>query len=522
METEYDVLIVGYGVLGNVAALLLANLGMSVAVVEKKELDDLLLAKSARIDDEVMLIFEQLGLMDELKEVLYPLKGTQIVDKQDRVLLELNQNRHSQFAPVMGFYQPDLQHILQQATQKHSGIRVYSGCEVETFEEVDDDKIDVYIATTGKQNFTVLQTSFMLVCNGQYSRIADFLDIDINDFNYHSSVLCVDTINRQKTANSQSYAQTIYDAEFPVTRITKDQQRQRWEFQIEAETIQAKQTPEKVRNLLAELSTLDLEVVSAFVYNFDSKILENWRYNRVLIAGDAAHIMPPYLGMGLSAGIKDVYNLTWKINLIRQGTLALKVLDTYQKERLPDVQHLIKLNLWIKRLFQSSKLRWIKGFIPVIPKWFLKRKLDSSSHIKSGIIATKTKGAGRVIVSPKVATQKGEVISFNKALGTQFVLLAISSNPVDALRPNQLEYLALLGTQFIQLTTAKKKFVQDNRYAQNLYDKEGKIQKWMKEHKAKFVLIRPDRIVYDFCSNPETLNNSIKKLKKTLRISTNV
>lgn len=86
-----------------------------------------------------------------------------------------------------------------------------------------------------------------------------------------------------------------------------------------------------MRNLLAELSTLDLEVVSTFVYNFDSKILENWRYNRVLIAGDAAHIMPPYLGMGLSAGIKDVYNLTWKINLIRQGTLALKVLDTYQK-----------------------------------------------------------------------------------------------------------------------------------------------------------------------------------------------
>lgn len=521
MDTEYDVLIVGYSMLGNVAALLLADLGMSVAVVEKKGLDDILLAKSARIDDEVMLIFEQLGLLEAIQSILYPLKGTQIIDKKDRVLLELNQNCRSQFAPLMGFYQPALQRILQQKARTYKNITVFSGCEVETFEQ-DEEKVDVYTSTTEGQNFTKLTTSFVVVCNGQYSRIADFLEIDCNDFNYHSSVLCVDTItDKQKEIAVEPYVQTICDAEFPVTRIVKDKQHQRWEFQIETTSIQEEQTPEKVRNLLKELSPLDLIIESAFVYNFDARIINDWRLGRVLIAGDAAHIMPPYLGLGLSAGIKDVYNLSWKLNLIQQGVISPKVLDTYQKERLPDVEHLIKLNLWIKRLFQSSKLRWIKGFIPIIPKWFLKKNLDTSNQIKFGIVG-KAKGAGTPIVSSMIATEKGQIISFNKTLKSKFIVLALNENPIDALSPESIEYLAQIGCQFVQLTTVKNKFRQDGRYAENIYDKTGELEQWLIQHKAKFVVIRPDRMIYDFCQDVQKLNLSIKKLKKTVRIFSNV
>lgn len=517
MKTEYDVLIVGYGMLGNVAALLLAKLGMSVAVVEKKNLDDLLLAKSARIDDEVMMIFEKLGLADRLKSILYPLKGTQIVDKQERILLELNQKYHSQFAPVLGFYQPDVQKILQQEAAKHKNITLYAGCEVETFEQ-DEEKIDVYIATTGRQDFVTIQASFMLVCNGQYSRMADFLDIDIHDFNYHSSVLCVETKAKAANTQLQNYAQTIYDAEFPVTRIIKNGQSQRWEFQIETEQIEAPETTTTVQKLLSELSPLAFDIESAFVYDFDARILEQWRFDRVLIVGDAAHVMPPYLGMGLSAGIKDVYNLAWKLNLIKEGKASLKLLDTYQEERLPNVQHLIKLNLWIKRLFKSSRLKWIKSFVPIIPKWLLRRNLDTSNHLKTGVIGPQNKG-GRLMCSPEVVNQKGKPVSLNKGLGTGFVVLALEKNPVDALSPRSLVYLANLGTQFIQVTKAKNKFVNNGRYSQNFYDKKGEIQSWLKQNKATFVVLRPDGIVYDFCSNTMALNSSIKQLQKNLKIS---
>jgi len=517
MKKEYDILIVGYGMLGNLAALLLADMGMSVVVVEKKQATDILLSKSARIDDEVLLILEQLGLIDAVKDLLYPLQGTQIVDKKERVLLEFNQTRRSKFAPLVGFYQPDIQKVLQQKAAAHKNIHLFLGYEVETFEQ-DEEKVDVYIAPTGKQDFITLEADFMLVCNGQHSRIADFLGIEAKDYNYHSSVLCVDTVGKEATQVTKNYAQTIYDAEFPVIKMAKGQLHQRWEFQIETEHIEADQTPEKVRSLLAELNPLDLTIESAFIYNFDSKILDKWQERRVLILGDAAHVMPPYLGMGLSAGIKDVYNLAWKIHLIQQGKASLNLLTTYQKERQPDVERLIKLNLWIKRLFQSSKLRWIKGFIPIIPKWFLKKNLDLTTSLKSGLVGS-SKSSGRVVCSPKVANHKGDIISFNQVLEHNFALVGLDKNPVDALNAPSLEYLASLGTQFIQLTPQKKKFVQDGRYAQNLYDKEGQLQLWLKENKGQFLLIRPDRIVYDFCIDKNALNASVKSLGKQLKVS---
>lgn len=517
MKKEYDILIAGYGMLGNLAALLLADMGMSVVVVDKKEATDILLAKSARIDDEVLLLLEQLGLIDAVKDLLYPLEGTQIVDKKERVLLEFKQTRRSQFAPLVGFYQPDIQRILQQRAAAHKNINLFLGYQVETFEQ-DEAKVDVYITRTGKQDFITLTANFLLVCNGQYSRISDFLKIDAKDYNYHSSVLCVDTVGKEPSVASKNYAQTIYDAEFPVIKIAKGNAHQRWEFQIETENIEAEQTSEKVRDLLAELNPSDLEIESAFIYNFDSKILEKWQDRRVLILGDAAHVMPPYLGMGLSAGIKDVCNLAWKLNLIHKGRASLDLLGTYQKERAPDVERLIKLNLWIKRLFQSSKLRWIKGFIPIIPKWFLKKNLDLTINLKTGLVGN-SKWSGQVICSPKVANHKGDFISFNQALGNDFVLLGLDKNPVDALSIRSLEYLATLGTQFIQLTSQKKKFVQDGRYTQNLYDKEGKLQAWMQKNKGQFLLIRPDRIVYDFCRDTAALNASVKSLGKKLKVS---
>lgn len=514
-KAEYDVLIVGYGMLGNVAALLLAHWGMRVVVVEKKKASDVLLTKSARIDDEVLLVLEQLGLGEQMKQILHPLQGTQVIDKKERVLLEFNEEKNGNSAPLYGFYQPDLQQLLQKEATKHRNITIWDACEVENFEQ-DEEKVEVFVSRAGATAFQNITVSYLLVCNGQHSRIADFLDIDVENFNYESAVLCVDTVCKNEKVAAQRYAQTIYDADLPVVRITNDNRHQRWEFQIGNDQIAAAATPEKVRSLLTEFSSLELDVTSAFVYEFEARMLTNWVVKRVLIAGDAAHIMPPYLGMGLAAGIKDVYNLAWKLKLVHEEVCSVKLLDTYQSERAANVRYLIQLNLWIKRLFKSSKLRWIKGFVPVIPKWFLKRQLNTQNVLKSGIVGKHSKGAGKLMHSPKVGTQKGEVLSLNQALKTEFVVIALGQNPVDALQPNQVEFLAGLRAQFIHLTPAKQKFVQDGRYAQNLYDKEGEIQTWLQQHKAEFVIIRPDRMVYDFCSNIAELNQAVWNLEQQL------
>lgn len=514
----FEVLVVGYGLLGNVAALLLAQQGLSVAVVERKKNDDLLLSKSARLDEEVLLILEQLGLMPALQKQLYPLESTQIIDKKGRVLFQLRQAPRSNHAPWVGFYQPHIQSILQQKASAHPLITVFNEHQVEALEQ-EEEEVEVFIRPVKRQVYRALKANFVLVCNGQGSKVKELLQLGEVDYKYRSSILCVDTLRekgKEQTAAS-THAQTIYDAAFPVTRITNNEQYQRWEFQIEQAYLQAEQTPQKIRTLLEELGMGEATVAAAFIYHFDTKILRQWQKGRVLIAGDAAHVIPPYLGMGLSEGIKDVYNLAWKLKAIVHHKAKLSLLESYQQERQPHIQRLIGLNMWVKRLFQSSRLRWIKNLVPVLPKTILQKKLDAGSQIYQGIISSgKAPSIGRMALSPKVTTQKGKIKPLNLVLESSFVLMALGENPVDALRPNQVAYAAALGMQFIQITPQNQPFALDRRHAQQIHDRTGALQYWLKKQRARYLILRPDRVVYACCKNKKQLNNFVQELSEQL------
>lgn len=510
---KHDLLIVGCGLLGNITALLAANAGLSVVVVEQKALSDLLLAKSARIDEEVILMLEQLGLMEQLKEVLHPLEGNQIVDKKGRILLEFNQDSYSQWAPLWGFYQPKLQLILQKEALKHPNIEIWEETSLEAFEQTEEG-VQLYVAQQ-KMVFKELQAAYLLVCNGQNSALADLLDIEAQYFNCRQAVLCVDTYTKNAAATSQHHAQTIYDTSLPVTRITKRKQYQRWEFQLPAADNPLVDQPAEIRALISDLSANDWEIEATFVYDVEAKILKQWQSEQVFILGDAAHMLPPYLGMGLAAGLKDAYNLIWKLQWVLQRRTSSRLLKTYQLEREPDVRHQIQLNLWTKRLFQSSKLRWIKNFIPFIPKSFLKRQLNTSYHIKYGLIG-QGKRAGYLLHSGLVATTKGTFEYLNAALDYNFVVLALGQNPVDALSPTALEFFATLQAQFVEIVPQQQAFRKDTRYSTKLYDKKGQLQVWLATHQAKFVLLRPDRMVYAFCANRKALHQNIQLLQRQL------
>jgi hypothetical protein len=64
-------------------------------------------------------------------------------------------------------------------------------------------------------------------------------------------------------------------------------------------------------------------------------VAERFRDGRVFLAGDAAHLMPPYGGFGGNTGIQDAQNLSWKLALVLKGLAVPALLDTYQSERRP-------------------------------------------------------------------------------------------------------------------------------------------------------------------------------------------
>ncbi|MES5824132.1 FAD-dependent monooxygenase [Streptomyces sp. RG80] len=64
-------------------------------------------------------------------------------------------------------------------------------------------------------------------------------------------------------------------------------------------------------------------------------VADRFRHGRILLAGDAAHTVPPAGGMGMNAGLGDVHNLCWKLAGVLHGWAAPSLLDTYEPERRP-------------------------------------------------------------------------------------------------------------------------------------------------------------------------------------------
>ena len=82
----------------------------------------------------------------------------------------------------------------------------------------------------------------------------------------------------------------------------------------------------------------NVKILGFACYSHHVRFADRWRVGRVFLAGDAAHAMPPWIGQGMCAGVRDVANLCWKLGAVLSGSLPESVLDTYQAERLPHVK----------------------------------------------------------------------------------------------------------------------------------------------------------------------------------------
>jgi 3-(3-hydroxy-phenyl)propionate hydroxylase len=115
------------------------------------------------------------------------------------------------------------------------------------------------------------------------------------------------------------------------------------------------EAPERIRELIGPWVDPDaVEIIRSAVYSFHALIARGWRAGRVLLAGDAAHQMPPFLGQGMCAGFRDAANLEWKLARVLRGTADPALLDTYESERSPHVRAIIEQAVAAGRIIQTT------------------------------------------------------------------------------------------------------------------------------------------------------------------------
>ncbi|MGB3542874.1 FAD-dependent monooxygenase [Rubrivirga sp.] len=326
-SVPFDVAIVG---LGPVGATLAATLGMNGArvVVVERDTTPHTLPRAAHLDGHALEVVRNAGIEVEGR----PIDGFDLVDRRGRLLLR---GRPAESPPpghdALLIHQPTLERALRARLADLETVDVRLGHAVTSIVE-DGDHVRL-----GGDGFG-LEAELVAGCDGARGVVRPALEAEWAGGSFEQPWLVVDTILSEPLPLPDRLQQ-IADPHRPTTFVPFPGDRRRWEFRLRpGETADAMTRPETIRSLLApHVDPSGLEVERAAVYTFHDVVASRWRRGRLMLAGDAAHQMPPFLGQGLGAGLRDVASLAPLLLSVLEGA-PLGVLDAYEAERRSHVE----------------------------------------------------------------------------------------------------------------------------------------------------------------------------------------
>ena len=353
-QLPHDVAIVGLGPTGAVLANLSGLCGLRVVVLERERTTQNL-PRAVHFDGEVMRIFQTLGVADRVAAVSRVNAGMRFVDPAGKLILDWPRPQEvgpQGWYPSYRFHQPDLEKILRDRLRAMPNVGVLLGTDVTSIDQ-DAEFATVTYDEGGRQQR--LSASYVVGCDGARSRVREQVTNQVEDLGFHERWLVVDLLLRGDRPDLGDFTIQYCHTHTPATYVRGPGRRRRWEIAIgdlpDAEAL----APKHIwRRLSRWLTPTEAHVERAAVYTFHSVISSSWRQGRLLIAGDAAHQSPPFMGQGMCAGIRDAANLAWKLALCVRNGHDEALLASYQSERHPHVRAFIEGAVDLGRLVNAS------------------------------------------------------------------------------------------------------------------------------------------------------------------------
>jgi 3-(3-hydroxy-phenyl)propionate hydroxylase len=343
---DHDVVIVGFGPAGSALAGLLALRGLSVLAIDR-DTDIYPLPRAVHFDQEVMRVAQELGLADALVADTIVNPGMDFLTADRQVLLSMRPGARtpSGWPASVFFFQPDLEVRLRDRAVE-LGALTQLGVGVDGVTD-HGTHVEVHLADGSS-----VTAAYAVGCDGARSTVRRGLGVEMDDLQFEEPWLVVDLLLHEGATPPSKLCLQVCDPARPTTLVPMPPPRFRFEFMlIDGDDPTTIGSPDTVRPLLASWMDPDIaEVERAAVYTFHGLIAHKWREGRVLLAGDAAHMTPPFLGQGMCAGTRDVANLAWKLERVVRGRSPEGLLDTYQAEREPHVRQIIQLAVDFGRL----------------------------------------------------------------------------------------------------------------------------------------------------------------------------
>lgn len=343
----YDVVIAGYGPVGATLANLLVQQGLSVAILDR-EAGVYHLARAGHFDAEVMRVFQSIGVADEVESQAGVTLGMRWLDADGALLMEWKRGgERGPYGWVSDymFHQPDLERTLRARLAASTRARSYLQHDVYALED-GQDHVVVRAEDTGSGRLVTLRGRYVVGCDGARSLARRTIGSEHEDLGFKQRWLVVD-VRELRDLGLERVSTQHCNPERPMYASATAKGMLRWEIMLKPDDDLGQITRDKavwdfIERSVRPISRNDGEITRAAVYTFESLIATGWRKGRLMIAGDAAHRTPPFLGQGMCAGIRDAANLAWKLAAVCQGRADDTLLDTYQQERYPHVRAFIQ------------------------------------------------------------------------------------------------------------------------------------------------------------------------------------
>ncbi|MQA53644.1 bifunctional 3-(3-hydroxy-phenyl)propionate/3-hydroxycinnamic acid hydroxylase [Pseudomonas piscis] len=480
----FDVVIAGLGPTGATLAHLLGKRGLSVLVLEREPVF-YGNARAVYTDDECMRVMQAAGVAKDLASDMQIDTPAQWTFPDGRVIGRYWQLKRSFGWPVINFlYQPWLETKLSDLLANHPTVRVERGRELVDFKQ---DGALVTLTHQATQNCRfgdgdgsrvdldidlapiTLKARYLVGADGGRSTVREQLGIGMDGKNFPEPWLVVDLEMKEgeDALRHIPYFNFICDPDSPVVSCPQPGRFHRFEFMLmPGQTKEYMEDPATVRKLLSRYVNPDqFEVKRKLVYTFNALVAREWRKGRVLLAGDAAHMTPQFMGQGMSSGVRDAYNLAWKLEAVLRGKAADKLLDTYGTERYHHAKAMIDISVRMKDFVSMSNpfKTALRNFAvralnvtPVLGKWLREGGFKPTPTYKPGsYLGLPRDGwrgvAGKLMPQPQVRTFKGKRVHLDEVLGEGFSLLGLENNPRVALSAESEQLLAALDTRYVTL-----------------------------------------------------------------------
>ena len=457
-SAHFDVAVIGSGPTGLTLANLLGGFGLDVLLVERNR-TTVMEPRAVSIDDESLRTMQAAGVIDAVLENVVAGYGSHYYSRRG--------NRFAVVEPTgtpfgyprrNAFRQPLLEQTLRQALDRFANVQTRFGWTLESFQDRGDAvRLDLH----GPDGATFTATCAYLVgADGASSRVREALGITLGGTTFEERWLIVD---QENSRNTSKHTKVFCNTRHGCITLPGPNDTRRFEFKLDpGEDEAALLAPASIAALLATHGADPAATIRRkVVYRFHARAASSWSRGRVYLAGDAAHLTPPFAGQGMNSGIRDAHNLAWKLAAVIRGRLGPGLLASYETERSPHVWAMIRLALRMGGIM-APRNRMV-GFLtralfralrvyPPASDYVVQMKYKPKPRFTEGFVVPDPAGGragpvGQLFPQPYVSTGTGSRVRLDEVLGDGFALLAFTENPAAAFAAPALDALERLNAR---------------------------------------------------------------------------